>query len=113
MTSDKKARLEEQGWKFGDAAEFLGLSNEEQLLIDVRIALSQLVKASRERHKITQHELAKRIGSSQSRIAKLEASDPTVSTDLILKAAFKAGASRVEVGEAIIADRKERELAIA
>jgi len=45
--------------------------------------------------------LAKRLKSSQSRIAKMEAADATVSVDLLLKALFALGAKPKDVATAI------------
>lgn len=92
MDTQKAKRLEAAGWKVGDASEFLGLSPEEAALIEFKLALATRVKELRISRGLTQVQLAKAIGSSQSRIAKLEAADPTVSTDFMLKSFFQLGA---------------------
>ena len=101
MKPEKQARLEAAGFKVSTVEEFLGLTAEESALIDVRIALSAAIKQKREAQPLSQAALAKRIHSSQSRVAKMEAGDPSVSTDLLLKALFAAGAEREEVGKII------------
>lgn len=93
MTPEKKARLEAAGFTVGTAAEFLGLTPEEEQYVEFRVALSRAVRERRIAANITQDALAAKIGSSQSRIAKVEKGDPAVSTDLLLKALFATGAT--------------------
>jgi DNA-binding XRE family transcriptional regulator len=97
----KKARLERKGWKIGDVAEFLDLTNEESAYIEMKLALSEKLRARRARVKMTQEELARLIRSSQSRVAKMEAGDPTVSIDLLVKSLLALGVSKKELGRAI------------
>ena len=79
MDQNKRKRLQEAGWTIGCAKDFRGLSDEEEQLIDLRIALVKKVREARQSAAITQADLAAAIGSSQSRIAKLEAGEPNVS----------------------------------
>jgi ribosome-binding protein aMBF1 (putative translation factor) len=108
MEAKKRRRLEAAGWRVGSAAEFLELTPEESALIDLKLSLGRLVRATRRRAKLSQQTLAGRLHSSQSRVAKLEAGDASVSLDLIMKAAFAAGAKRADVANAI---RKKRRAA--
>lgn len=101
MNRAKLNRLEAKGWKSGSAAEFLGLTEGEAALVEMKVSLSHAVRQSRKRHGITQVDLANRLDSSQSRIAKLEAGDPGVSLDLLVRAALAAGAKKSEVAAAI------------
>lgn len=101
MEATKKRRLARAGWKIGTASEFLELSAEEEALVETRMALTKLVRERRLRGKLTQVQLAKLLGSSQSRVAKLEAGDASVSADLLLRAAYAVGASLADVGSAI------------
>jgi len=103
MDRQKRKRLEEAGWKIGSAGDFLGLTGEEERLIDLRIALVQKVRAARLSSAMTQADLAGAIGSSQSRVAKLEAGEPNVSIDLIMKALLALGLSNKEIGQSIAA----------
>ena len=103
MKKSKREQLEAQGWKVGDVSDFLALSKEELEYIEIKIALSQKVREFRKQRKLTQQETAALIGSSQSRVAKMEAGDPTVSIDLHVKSLLALGASRQELGEAITA----------
>ena len=103
MTMDKrkKEKLTKKGWKVGSVAEFLDLSNEESAYIEMKLALSEKLKERRQRNKLTQAELARVIESSQSRVAKMEAGDPTVSIDLLVKSLLALGVSKQELGRAI------------
>ena len=105
---NKRARLEAHGWRFGDAADFLALTSEEAALVETKLALSGSVRDRRMAQGLSQAELAKRLKSSQSRIAKVEAADPTVSADLLLRALFALGATPGDVASAI---RKRRKVA--
>ena len=101
MDSKKKKKLEAKGWVTGDASDFLGLSPEEARFIDLKLALKNSLKAERLKQKITQVELAKMIGSSQSRVAKMEAGDPSVSVDLLLKALLTLGVTNKQLSKII------------
>jgi len=97
MNKQKIKRLEAAGWKVGDAADFLELSDEEVEFIEFKLALANKVKELRKKKGLTQVEVARAMGSSQSRIAKLEAADSSVSTDLMLKSLFMLGATRDDI----------------
>jgi DNA-binding transcriptional regulator YiaG len=101
MKKDKRARLEAHGWRVGNTEDFLELSAEETALVDTKLALSGSVRDRRTKQGLSQAELARRLKSSQSRVAKLEAADPSVSTDLLLRALFALGATPNDVASAI------------
>lgn len=101
MDAKKRKRLEADGFRVGSAAEFLELAPEESALLEMRLALSRALRGRREAAGLTQAVLARRIGSSQSRVAKMEAGDPSVSLDLLIRALLAVGASRREVGQAL------------
>jgi hypothetical protein len=101
MKASKRKRLEAAGWRVGTADEFLGLSEVESVLVDLRLALSRALKVRRVKLHLTQSALAKRLSSSQSRIAKMEAADPEVSIDLLVRGLVATGASRKDVARAI------------
>ena len=98
----KQSKLERKGWRFGSADEFLDLSTEELAYIELKLALSDTLKSSRVSKKLTQAELARIIKSSQSRVAKMEAGDPTVSIDLLIRSLLVLGVSRRELGRSIL-----------
>lgn len=97
MRGDKRRRLERAGWTVGDAGDFLGLSADERRFVDVKLALAHGLRRRREELGLTQTQVAERFGSSQSRVAKMEAAHRTVSTDLLLKSLFRLGASPRDV----------------
>ena len=101
MDNRKKKKLEAAGWRVASADEFLDLTAEESALVDIRLTLGRLVRATRQKSRLSQQALADRLHSSQSRVAKLEAGDASVSLDLIVKAAFAAGAKKRELAKAI------------
>lgn len=101
MRQSKRKALEAKGWQFGSAVDFLGLSEEELALIDLKIALGNALKQRRQKKRLTQKAAARAIASSQSRVAKMEAGDPSVSIDLLVKSMITLGASRKDVAKAI------------
>lgn len=101
MDAKKRKRLERAGFAVGGAAEFLGLSEDEAALVEMRLALSRALRERRTAAGLTQALLARRTGSSQSRVAKMEAGDPSVSLDLLIRALLAVGANRREVGHAL------------
>ena len=101
MNQAKRKRLAAAGWRTGSTADFLGLSAVEALLVEMKLALSQTLKARRRARGLTQTQLAKLLKSSQSRVAKMEAGDPTVSADLLLRSLLAAGARPRQIGRAI------------
>jgi DNA-binding XRE family transcriptional regulator len=101
MDKVKEDRLAAAGWRTGDAADFLELSAEEAVFIELKLALADYLRELRTRNAWTQSDVARRLGSSQSRVAKMEASDASVSLDLLVKALLTLGASRGEVGRVI------------
>ncbi len=104
MEQSKQERLAAHGWQVGRVGDFLGLSSEEAEYIEVKLALSQEVRALRQRQGLTQDEVARLAGSSRSRVAKMEAGDPSVSIDLLMKTLIALGASRQEIADTIGAD---------
>jgi ribosome-binding protein aMBF1 (putative translation factor) len=108
MKKNKRARLEAHGWRVGDTADFLDLTSEEAALVETKLALSGSVRERRTKQGLSQADLARRLKSSQSRVAKIEAADPTVSADLLLRALFALGATPSDIASVI---RKGRSLA--
>ena len=101
MDKAKQDRLAAAGWRSGDAADFLELTEEEAAFVELTLALAAYLRERRTRNSWTQAQVARRLGSSQSRVAKMEAADPSVSLDLLVKSLLALGASRDEVGGVI------------
>ena len=101
MDARKQKRLEAAGWSVGDAKTFLDLTAEQAALVEMRLALSRALRQKRQQAGLTQTALAKQLGSSQSRVAKLEAADTSVSLELLIRALLSVGATRKEVAAAL------------
>lgn len=91
MNEKKKKKLEEAGWAVGSTEDFLGLTPDEAAYINLKLTLAQSLRTERQNHQLTQKELARLIKSSQSRIAKMESGDPSVSIDLLIRGLFALG----------------------
>lgn len=102
MKNDKLKRLKAAGWKIGNADDFLQLSEEESKLVAIKWSLMCAVKKSRIKRNISQIDLAQRMKSSQSRIAKIEAGDSSISLDLILRALIATGATTRDIQAAFV-----------
>jgi predicted XRE-type DNA-binding protein len=103
MKPNKKDKLESAGWKVGNTNDFLGLSADEAAYIELKLALSDQLRKRRLKKKLTQIEVAEIVASSQSRVAKMESGDSTVTVDLLVKSLLALGATRKELATAIAA----------
>ncbi len=101
MRAVKRKRLATKGWKTGGAAEFLELSPDEERYVELRLRLSKGLRRRRQQRRLTQSELARALHSSQSRVAKMEAGDPTVSLDLLVRSLLALGVSNRDLGKLI------------
>lgn len=101
MQKRKRKALEADGWRVGTTREFLRLSDDEATLIDVKLALGRALKERRTRQRLSQAAVAARIRSSQSRVAKMESGDLTVSIDLLVRTLLALGASRKDVAKSL------------
>ena len=101
MKKRKRDKLKAAGWAVGSVQDFLGLSDAEAALIEMKMALSRTLRDRRQRRGVSQVELAKRLRSSQSRVAKMEAGDPSVSIDLLVNSLLVLGACPADLAKAI------------
>jgi len=101
MDKTKRKRLERKGWKVGSVAEFLALTPDEAAYIEVKLALSQSIRERRQHKKLTQIEMARLLKSSQSRVAKIESGDTSVSVDLLVRSLIALGATRKDLAQVI------------
>ena len=105
MRDEKRRRLEAKGWKIGTAKEFLGLSDEEAAYVELKLRLAKSLRVRRRRRRLTQEALARLVRSSQSRVAKMEAGDPSVSLDLLVRSLLALGTTRGEISKIIAPTR--------
>jgi DNA-binding XRE family transcriptional regulator len=101
MEKKKFVKLQERGWKVGNASDFLGLSQEESAYVELKVSLGQYLQKKRQIRHMTQEALARLIHSSQSRVAKMEKSDSTVSIDLMVRSLLALGTSKTELAKVI------------
>jgi predicted transcriptional regulator len=105
MREEKKRRLEAKGWRVGRTKEFLGLSDEESAYIELKLRMAEGLRQQRQQHRLSQGELARVLRSSQSRVAKMEAGDPSVSLDLLIRSLLALGISNRELSRIISTSR--------
>ncbi len=103
MDTAKRKHLEEAGFQVSTVADFLGLTPEENEMVEIRVALSAAFKKQCRGSGLSQAETAERIGSTLFRVAKMEAGDPHASLDLLVKALIMLGMTRGELADVIAA----------
>lgn len=103
MSDNKRARLEADGWSIGSAEDFLGLSAEESTYVELKLALAGLLVERRKAASLTQTLIAPHVKTSQSRLAKMETADATMSVDLLVRTLLSTGASRQDIARVIAA----------
>ena len=101
MKTTKRKKLTAAGWKVGSTDDFLDLTQEESAYIEMRLKLADGLKRRRKQSRLTQVQAAKLLQSSQSRVAKMEAGDPSVSLDLLVKSHLALGSTPTDVAEII------------
>ena len=107
MDKDRERKLREAGFQIGDYGDFLGLTDEDRAFVEIRLALVRAVRERRKKElKISQAAFAKRIGSSQSRVAKIEAGDPSVSLDLLVTSLVQTGSTSADIGRMLIESQR-------
>ena len=106
MRKTKQKALEAKGWRVGSAEDFLELAPEEAALVELKLRLSDALKARRKKLKLSQGAVAKQLHSSQSRVAKMEAGEASVSLDLLVRALVSLGATTNDLAKAIQSRKK-------
>jgi hypothetical protein len=101
MRDSARRRLEAGGWRVGGAVDFVGLTPGEAAFVELRLDLALYLRELRRTNSWTQCAVAEKLGSSQSRVAKMEAADPSVSVDLLVRALLSLGATREDVGRVV------------
>jgi predicted XRE-type DNA-binding protein len=102
MNSAKRKKLKANGWRIGSTKEFLSLSESENAYIELKLTLGENLKEIRTQKQLTQVQLARLLKSNQSRVAKMEAGDPSVSIDLLIKSLLALGTSRQDLAGIIL-----------
>ena len=111
MIDAKRKRLASRGWKVGNTREFLKLTDEEEAYVELRLKLADALKRQRMRRNLTQADLARTMKSSQSRVAKMEAGDASVSLDLLVRSLLAIGTSSKELAKVIAGSQSDRKAA--
>ena len=101
MRRNKRQRLEAKGWRIGTVQEFLGLTDEESAYVELRLRLADSLRRRRQKRNLSQSDVAKLLHSSQSRVAKMEGGDPSVSIDLLIRSLLALGASNRDLARTI------------
>jgi ribosome-binding protein aMBF1 (putative translation factor) len=101
MKTTKRKALEKRGWRVGSAQDFLALSDEEATIVELKLAMAKLLRERRADSHLSQEALAKLLRSSQSRVAKMEAGDHSVSIELLLRALLRLGTTKRELAKLI------------
>jgi len=101
MDPNKRKRLEGAGWKAGSTEEFLGLSPAEAALVELRLRFSDELRQRRRQLGMSQAKFAKSLQSSQSRVAKMEANDATVSIDLMVRSLIGSGLTLQDLSDVL------------
>lgn len=99
MDAAKRKAVEAAGWKVGDAADFLQMSDEERQLLDARVSIALAIRRQRELLDLSQKELGARLKTSQPRVARIERAASDVSLDQLVRA-FTAAGGRIVVKSA-------------
>jgi hypothetical protein len=101
MRREKREQLEAAGWHVGSVADFLELSPEEAAFIEVKLTLGHALRRLRTERHFSERDVAERLGADELRLSEIEAGDPSVSLDLLVRALFSLGATRDEIADAI------------
>lgn len=110
MDARKKKHLESRGWRVGSVQDFLELTDAEMTYIELKLKLGAQLRKQRQQQNLTQVEAARLLHSNQSRVAKMEAGDPSVSLDLLIRSLLALGTTTAELAQ-IIASRKQHAIA--
>ena len=99
MRKKELEALEADGWRIGTVQALLDLPPEDALFIEMKVVLAKAVKEKRAKGRVSQTQLAARMGSSQPRVAKLEKGETSI--DQLVRALLAMGASPMQIGRKI------------
>ena len=92
MTKEKIKKLESVGFKVTTTKDWLQLSVEEVKVIEMRVALAAELEKMRKEAGLTQAQLAKKLGTKQSGVARMLNNPDTATIDNLIKAMVSMGA---------------------
>jgi predicted XRE-type DNA-binding protein len=101
MKASERTALDKAGWAIGSAEDFLEMSDDERAFVEVKLVLAEALRTRRQRKKLTQTQVAKILGSSQPRVAKMEAGDSSVTVDLLVRSLFAIGATPKDLAKVL------------
>lgn len=107
MDAAKRKALQAAGWRVADAADFLGMDDQERQLLDARVQLALAIRRQRKAAHLSQKELGARLKTSQPRVAKIERAASDVSLDQLVSA-FSAAGGKITVKTAAAKGKKSR-----
>jgi DNA-binding transcriptional regulator YiaG len=99
--NNRKKAETKSNWVEGSVQDFLQLSDADMEYIEMRLTVSRFLKTIRQARNMTQEVAALKLHTSQSRLAKMEAGDSSVSLDLLFKSLFSLGVSRKKLAQAL------------
>lgn len=111
MNAERKKRLEAAGFKFGTVGELFNLSEAEELLVEMKVALAEAIRELREVRSLSQADLARLIGSGQARVSKLERSLESTSFDTLFRCMLALGATRQDLAKTIGRSKRPKKAA--
>jgi len=79
----------------------LNLPADEHTYLELKLALGRSLRDLRRQRRLTQIEFARMVQSSQSRVAKMEAGDPSVSLDLLIRCLLALGATTTDLARMV------------
>ena len=101
ISPEKKKRLEEAGWTVGDYGDVFGLTAEDRAFVEMRLAAAREVDRLLSKQKVTQKELAARMGTRQPSISKMLREPAEATFDFLFRALLALGATPQSIGLAI------------
>ena len=93
MDTKKRKQLEAAGYQITDSADWLGLTPQEQAIVNMRVNFALEIERVRKASNITQRELADKIGTRQSGVARMLNNPTTATIDSLIKTLLALGAS--------------------
>lgn len=102
MTKEKRAKLEAAGFTLTDTKDWIGLTIDENKIVEMRVALAAEVEKVRKEKGITQLQLAERMGTKQSGVARMINNPNTSSIDNLMKALIAMGAQISRIAASLL-----------